>query len=168
MTTEMNAERLGRIKSMLDSDLGNEGHWNKIMPKPELYFLIEQAERAQELEAFNNRCVQVARNRQKHIDHIESESEEITDILVKMRGSFTEKDEQAEGRGMEDAVACPVAVAQYAFNKYERTLNENARLRKALEDMKRSFNAEFAPMMTHDAKVYLSSRIDAALKGESE
>lgn len=45
---------------------------------------------------------------------------------------------------------------------------ENAHLREALEDMKRSFNAEFAPMMTHDAKVYLSSRIDAALKGESE
>ena len=50
---------------MLDSEFGNEGNWNKIMPKPELYFLIEQAERVQELEKEKLKALKRAKDFEK-------------------------------------------------------------------------------------------------------
>ncbi|MEK5038995.1 hypothetical protein [Sporosarcina sp. FSL K6-3457] len=72
--------------------------------------------------------MQEARN--KH--DIQQENEEITGFMVKMRDTFTDDDRRAEGHGMEDIVSCPTAVAQYALNKLERTIEDNKRLRVAI------------------------------------
>ena len=63
---------------------------------------------------------------------IQEENEEICGFMVKMRETFTERDQRAEGHGMEDVISCPTAVAQYALNKLERTIDENKRLREAI------------------------------------
>lgn len=79
MTTETNAERLERIKNLptytpftiTSVDI------NKI----DIDWLIQQSERAQELEISSERCVKVAMNRQTHINQIESENAHLRKAL---------------------------------------------------------------------------------------
>ena len=67
--------------------------------------------------------------RSKH--DIQQENEEITGLMAKMREAFTD-DRRAEGHGMDDIAGCPVAVAQYGLNKFERIIEDNKRLRDAI------------------------------------
>lgn len=69
------------------------------------------------------------------INDKERENEAIMNILVKMRENFVESDERLEGHGMEDAVSDPLAVAEYALNKYNRMHADLLLARKALNSI---------------------------------
>lgn len=59
----------------------------------------------------------------------QSEHEIIIDKLVEIRDLFDVSDMEAEGHGMEDAVASPYAVACYAESKMKRLIEEVNKLK---------------------------------------
>lgn len=90
MTTETNAEWLQQIKQNHEglvaytADIGSDVI-NLPRINSDMAFLIE---RAHELEVSNKRCVQVALNRQRHIDNIESENARLREALWQLNDSI--------------------------------------------------------------------------------
>ena len=97
MTTETNAERLESAKRLItavrkaNSVDDPEKFWSSLLDLfgfGYLDVLLQQSELAQELEASNNRLVQVALNRQRYIDKINSENALLREALWQLDDSI--------------------------------------------------------------------------------